>query len=81
MNNNIGKYFNPITTFRSEDSIFTKGVRYKLIDIEQHEILTLYIFEGGLIYGTIKGVDNFRDKFIMSQENRLRKLNKILYED
>tara|TARA_R110000772_G_scaffold9601_2_gene31420 strand:+ start:3537 stop:3773 length:237 start_codon:yes stop_codon:yes gene_type:complete len=76
---NIGKYFKSKTTFTLEDSIFLKGSEYQLVDLIEEEIFTLYIFKGGLMYGDYD--NEFKDNFIKIEDERIRNVNKILYED
>lgn len=77
--NNIGKCFRSKSTFYSEDTIFMKDTIYQLIDIIYEEVFTLYIFKNGLIYGDYD--KEFKERFIMTEDERIRNLNKILYEE
>ena len=79
MVNNIGQYFRSKLTFRIDDSTFKEGMEYQLVDVIEEEIFTLYIFKGGYIYGDYD--NEFRNHFIQTEEDRIRALNKILYED
>lgn len=78
----IGKYFRPKKNFKCEEFIFNRYNEYKLVDIMDVGSYTLYLFEGGNIYGEYdNGIEKFRDIFSTIQEDRIKIVNKLLYED
>ena len=77
--NIIGKYFKSKTTFSTEGNIFLKGTDYQLLDVIEEEIFTLYIFKGGYMFGDYD--NQFKERFIDIDEQRILNLNKVLYED
>lgn len=79
----IGQFFKSNTSFICEEYFFIKNEKYKLVDvIDDIRSYTVYIFSNGNMFGEhINSEKKFKDRFSTIQEERVRTVNKLLYEE
>jgi hypothetical protein len=79
----INKYYRSLSTFDVEDNTFKKGIDYQLVDVSREEGFNLYFLKNPfgkiLIFGDLEF--NFEENFRLIEEERVRLINTLLYED
>lgn len=77
-----GQFFKSNATFSCEEYFFEKNEHYKLVDIiDDIRSYTIYIFSNGNMFGEHENSEKkFKDRFSTIQEDRVKTVNRLLYE-